>query len=385
MPNLLVVAGEASTDLYASHVIRHVRALCPDLHVAGIGSARCRGEGMEVLAEAGDLAVVGFTEVLGALGNIRGAFQRCLDWVDLVRADAALLLDYAGFNLRMAKKLKERGIPVIYYISPKLWAWRAGRVRQVRACVDRMLVIFPFEVAFYQAHGVDAEFVGNPSVDDVAEAPTRPASRDALGLGAQSPVVALLPGSRRAEVRRHLLPMLDGAIIASRLVRDVEFVIPQATTVPWEWLAEGLRYATGLGLRVKVVPSSHAVLAAADAAVIASGTATLEAALLGTPMVVVYRVGWLTGLLARILVRLAHVSLVNVLSQRGVVTELLQGRAKPGLIARELVRVLDRDVARDMREEFQHLRGLLGGTGASRRVAEVIRDVVDARGRRPSP
>ncbi|MEW5850873.1 MAG: lipid-A-disaccharide synthase [Myxococcota bacterium] len=378
MGALLVVAGEASADLHASHVVRALKRERPDLRVAGIGSDLCRAEGMEILTDSRELSLMGFTEVLGALGRVRAAFKKCLAFVDEAKPTAALLLDFADFNLRMARELKRRGVKVIYFISPKLWAWRTGRVKLIRERVDRMLVIFPFEVDFYRSHGVTVEYVGNPSLDQLWQPPTREPSRQMLQLPSDAPVIALLPGSRRSEIQRHMAPILDAAVMLKQERPGVRFLLPRATTVSPELLSSSLEAARARDIQVQVV-EGHApeVVAAADAAVVASGTATLEAALVGTPMVVIYRASWLSALIARTMLKIAHVSLVNILARREVVKELLQERATASEIAREVGRLLTAPASAAMRAELQSLRQSLGQPGAPERVAKVVLEVLD--------
>lgn len=378
MQSLLVVAGEASADLHASHVVAALKQQRPDLRIAGIGSDLCRAAGMEILTDSRDLSLMGFTEILGALWTVKRAFDGCLHWVDKEHAPVALLLDFADFNLRLARKLKQRGVKVIYFISPKVWAWRTGRVKKIRERVDRMLVIFPFEVEFYRAHGVNVEYVGNPSLDQLQRPPQREASRAALSLPADAPVVALLPGSRKAEVQRHMRPMLDAASDLVRQQPNVRFVMPRATTIRPELLQPTLDEARQRAVQIDLIEGrAPEVVAAADVAIIASGTATLEAALVGTPMVVIYRASWLSGLLGRLLIRIAYVSLVNILAGRELVRELLQQDMKPAVIAKEVARLLVPDAAAAMRRELKSLREGLGQPGAPARVARVVLETLD--------
>jgi lipid-A-disaccharide synthase len=381
MASLLVVAGEASADLHASHVVRALKARRPDLTVAGIGSALCREAGMEVFVDSRDLGVMGFTEVVAALLRVRRAFNACLRWVDDHRPEAALLLDFAGFNLRLARRLHQRGVKVLYFISPKVWASREGRVKAIRAYVDKMLVIFPFEVEYFRARGVEVEYVGNPSLDQLQVPPTREKARRALGLPVEGRVVALLPGSRRAEVARHVPPMVEAAALVAADTPGVRFVVPRAATVDVAMLEPAVAAAKARGLTLDIVEGrAPEVFASADAAIVASGTATLEAALCGTPMVVIYRTSWLSALLAWAILRVAWVSLVNILAGREVVRELLQSRAKPVEIAREVVRIMGPEAARSLRAEFDALRRGLGEPGAPERVATAVLRAVDGAG-----
>jgi len=358
-------------------VVRELKVRDPSLRIGGIGGDLCRAAGMEILVHSRDLSLMGFSEVLASLRRVLAAMDTCLAWADGVKAEAALLLDFAGFNLRLARKLKARGVRVIYFISPKLWAWQEGRVAKVRKYVDRMLVIFPFEVAWYAARGVKAEYVGNPSLDELRAPPTQDEARTALQLRRETSVVALLPGSRRSEVTRLMDPLMRAAERITLQKPGTRFVIPRASTIPLEWLTPHVEGARARGIQIDVVEGrAPEVVAASDAAVVASGTATLEAALVGTPMVVVYRLGWLNAVIMRLLVKVAWASLVNILVGRELVKELLQSNATPERIADEGLRLLGPETNRAMRVELQQFRQMLGDPGAPERVATIVLDEI---------
>ena len=378
---LLVVAVEASADLHGAAVLRELRALRPGLRAFGAGGPLLRAEGCETLVRAEDLSVMGIAEVLPAIPRIFGALRTLRRAAKERRPRAALLIDSPDFNLRLARKLRRLGIPVAYFIGPSVWAWRTYRVRQIARDVPRMLVILPFEADFYARHGVQAVYVGNPLADSFrlalpAASPSSPATptpradlRRALGLDPARPVLALLPGSRRQEVRRLWPALLGAARLLRERMPDLQLVVPVAPTVRREWL--------GTDLPVTLVAGrSPEVLAAADAAVVASGTATLEAALAQVPTVVVYRLSWLSWIVGRLLVRVRFVSLVNLLAGRLLVPELLQGHCTSGHIAESAVPLLTPGEARDAQlEGMRRIRADLapaGSQGAARRAAEEV-------------
>ncbi|HEV7787066.1 MAG TPA: lipid-A-disaccharide synthase [Thermoanaerobaculia bacterium] len=370
---LLVVAGEASGDLHGARLISELRQRVPGLTAFGLGGDEMRAAGLQAVAHSSEVAVVGITEVLKVLPRIREVFADLLHEVDRRRPALAVLIDFPDFNLRLARQLKGRGLGIVYYISPQVWAWRRGRVKTIARLVDRMLVLFPFEVDFYRDHGVDVIHVGHPLVDEV---PVLPQVWDRGGEEEKGGPfrIALLPGSRLSEVEA-LLPTLLAAVgkLAGRL--PIEARIIRAPTVPRELLDEAVELS---GLTVAIVESDRfAAVADSHLALCASGTATLEVGLLGTPMIVVYRLASWTYLLARLLVRLPNVALVNLVLGRRVVPELIQGQANPERIAGEAARLLtDTAARREMRAGLAEVRSRLGAGGASGRAAGEVAEML---------
>jgi lipid-A-disaccharide synthase len=368
---VLIVATEASADLHAARALAALRATRPGIHAFGVGGPRLREQGLEALHRAEELSVMGIAEVIPAIPRILRILGAVARAAAERRPAVALLVDAPDFNLRLAKRLKRAGIPVVYYVSPTVWAWRRGRVKTIRKFVDRMLCILPFEEPFYAGTGVSARFVGHPFAERGApEAPER--YRGALGLPASRTTVALVPGSRHGEIARILPEMLDAAERIRERRPDAQFVVPIASTVGEADLAPHLaRHAT---LDVKLVPGRmEEVVGASDAALVKSGTSTLETALMLRPMVVVYRLSWLSWLVGRLLVKLAHVSLVNLLAGRRVVPELLQGDATGARMAAEVERLLGDPAARDAQlAGLREVRASLGEPGAPARVAEEL-------------
>ncbi|MFL6263092.1 MAG: lipid-A-disaccharide synthase [Thermoanaerobaculia bacterium] len=368
MTELLVVAGEASGDLHGARLISELRRRLPDVRTFGLGGDEMREAGLETVAHSAEISVVGLTEVLKILPRAREIFAGLLREVDRRRPGLAVLIDFPEFNLRLAKELKDRGVEVLYYISPQVWAWRRGRVKMISRLVDRMLVLFPFEVDFYKGHDVDVVHVGHPLVDEVPVLPQawdRNGSADGSFGGPYR--VALLPGSRASEVEA-LLPTLLEAVKRLSAELPVEARIIKAPTVAAELIGEAVELA---GVPVEIVEEDRfAAVADSHLALCASGTATLEVGLLGTPMIMVYRLASWTYALARLMVRLPNVSLVNLVLGRRVVPELIQGGANPERIASEAVRLLtDAGERGRMRQALAEVRGRLGEGGASRRAA----------------
>ena len=349
--------------------MRHLRERSGPIDVFGLGGDRLRAQDARLIAHVSELAVVGLVEVLSHLRRLRAVFRAALAEVDREPVALAVLVDYAGFNLRLAKQLRRRGIPVVYYVSPQLWAWRRGRMRTVRACVEHMLVIFPFEERFYRDAGVRATFVGHPLVELVRPAPDPRAFLAAQGLDPGRPVLAVLPGSRRQEIAYNLPPIAE----ALRLLRARRPELQPALAIAPGLGPEGLRAALG-GLPVAMVEGqAHALMGAAAAGIVASGTATVEAALLDLPAVVVYRVSPLSYALGRPFVHVPHYAMANLIAQRRVLAELIQADFQPEAVALEVERLLDDAVHRNgVKAGLAVVRSRLGSPGASARAAEIV-------------
>jgi len=374
MTRLLVSCGEPSGDLYAAELVRHLRQVRADLDVFGLGGDRLRDQGAALRADVRELAVVGLLEVISHLRRLRRVFRDLLDEVDRRPPAAAVLVDYAEFNLRLAAALRRRGIPVVYYVSPQVWAWRRGRLRDIRRTVSRMLVIFPFEEPLYREAGVPVRFVGHPLVDLVAPAPDRAAFLRQQGLDPGRPVLAVLPGSRPKEIAHNLPPIVAALRRLQGERPRVQFLLAVAPSIEPGSLAPRFEEVP-----VRMVGgATHAVLGACDAAVVASGTATVEAALLGAPMVVVYRLSPLTYHLGRRLVRVPHYAMANLIAGRRLVPELIQSDFTPERVAAEALPLLEDAAVRGrMKEGLAEVRERLGGPGASARAADEVRQVLD--------
>ena len=379
---ILIVAGEASADLHAARVLEELRTIRPEVRAFGVGGPRLRAVGLEALAPAEDISVMGLAEVLPRIPRILGILRALRLAAAERRPRAALLVDLPDFNLRLAAKLKALGIPVVYYVSPTIWAWRPKRARKIAKVVDRMLCILPFEEEFYREHGVRARYVGNPVVEQVPPAGAPEGFRRALGLDTARPTLALLPGSRPSELRRLLPPMVDSAALLQGERPELQLVVPLAPGVDRGSVEQAF---AARGLRPALVDGRTAEVAgAADVVVGASGTATLETALMLRPMVVVYRMSALSWAVGKLLVKVAFVSLVNLLSGRRLVPELLQGALRPQAVAEEVRRLWKPGAAREAQlDGLRALRARLGTGPTASRVADEVLDVMNLRAKDP--
>ncbi|PYQ07562.1 MAG: lipid-A-disaccharide synthase [Acidobacteria bacterium] len=366
---ILLSCGETSGDLYAGELVRELRLRQPGIEVFGLGGDRLAAQGAELLAHVKDLAVVGLLEVVSHLRSLRRVFDRVLSEVDRQLPDVAVLVDYPDFNLRLARHLRRRGVRVVYYVSPQVWAWRRGRLDTIRKTVDHMLVIFPFEEALYREAGVPVTFVGHPLVDLVHPPADKRGFVTGLGLDPERPVVALLPGSRPKEIA-HNLPPLAGAVEKLAGERpELQFLLALAPSLSFRAVADAFR-----SLPVHIVANqTQGVLASGTVSVVASGTATVEAALLGAPMVVVYRLAPLTYLLGRRLVKVPHFAMANLIAGERVVPEVIQRELTPERVAAEVRALLDAPARREaMQAGLAEVRRKLGEPGASGRAAAVV-------------
>jgi len=367
---ILISAGEASGDAHGAALARALAARRPGTPLFGVAGQAMREAGVEPVARVEDIAVMGFVEVLRHLLRIWRAFRAILRAARERRPELAVLIDAPDFHLRLARRLSRRGVPVVYYIGPQLWAWRPGRVKKILRWVRRMLVIFPFEEAFYRGHGMqNVEFVGHPLLDRPAP-PDREVVRAQLGPALGSTLVALLPGSRRSEASRHLPILLEAAERIAVQRPGVSFVLPVAPTLDPEDIEQRCA-GTDIDLRIVQEPASN-VLAVCNAAAVVSGTATVEAALAGAPMVILYRTSWLSYLIARSLVKVEHIGMANLILGRRAAPELIQGEATPQQVADEVLKLLETgEAAEAQRAAWSELRERLGGEGeAASRAAQ---------------
>jgi lipid-A-disaccharide synthase len=367
----MVVAGEASGDVHGATLCAGLAALAPGWRLFGMGGRAMAAAGVDLLVDVTAAAAVGGTEAVSRIPRLWRAYRRLRDVLRGPEAPAVLvLIDFPEFNLRLARVAREAGVPVVYFIPPQVWAWRARRVALIRRLVSLVLAVLPFEPALYRRAGVPVEFVGHPLLDVVAGAPSRAEARQQLGLDDDVPVIGLLPGSRREEVERVLPAMHEAAVRLAASRPDTRFVLALAPTVEPEAVAARLRAVP----RVDVARGrTHAVMRAADLVLVTSGTATLEAALLGTPMVVCYRLSWLSETMVRLLIRVPWISLVNITLGRPVVPELYRATATGERLGREALRLLDDATAREaQREAFRELAEQLGGPGVGLRAAHHV-------------
>lgn len=370
---VFVSAGEASGDALGASLLAGLRAEVPEIEAFGLGGPRMQAEGFEAVRDSGELNVVGLFEVLAHLPRLFALRDALAEVAIARRPDVAVLIDVPDFNVRLAKKLKRAGIPVVFYVAPSVWAWRPGRVKKYRPWIDRLLVLFPFEVPIWEAAGVDVVCVGHPLVDEV------PAPAEAALV--EPKTVALLPGSRGSEIRRHLSTMLEAARRLVEAGGAERFVLPVAPTVDAAEIAASIR-AAGLEDRVEIVrdpagSKRRAAIARAALAWVASGTATLETALVGRPQVIFYRVHWLSYAIGRRLMRVAHFGLPNIIAGRELVPELLQGQLTPANLLERTRRLLEDPEARARAESTPaRVRAALPPAGAGARAARAVLDLV---------
>ena len=378
---LLMVAGERSGDVYGAGLAAALRARLGEVEIFGCGGEAMREAGVETPVDAHEISLAGIVEVVAGLPRLYRAFRRVLEEVDRRCPQLAVLIDFPDFNLRLAKRLKRRNIPVVYFVSPQVWAWRAGRLNEIRAHVAKMLCIFDFEEAIYRKAGIPVEYVGHPLVDLVRPHLTREEFFARARLDPGTLTVALLPGSRQKEVCHNLPPMLEAATRLT-LTRQIQFVLPVAPTLDLLWLEKALAECyVGRATVRAVAHAAYDALEHSDVAVVASGTATLEAALRERPMVVVYRVSPLSWLVGKLLVNVPYYSMVNLLAGKPVVTELMQNDFNAPNLAAQVEYLLDHPEAREkMVQEFRTLRPRLGPGGAADRAADAVVGVLGASG-----
>ena len=364
-PVIFISAGEESGDLHGAALARALRKRFPHARMLGLGGARMKAEGVELLAGLDQLAVMGFVEVIKHLGFFRGLMKRVFATLESERVDLVIPIDYPGFNLRLARHARGRGVPVLYYIAPQVWAWHKSRVRDLARDADEVAVVLPFEEAFLRTAGVNARFVGHPLLDRPAPGVGRDGWAHANGLDPARPILALFPGSRAQEVGRHLELFSDAAaLVAAR----------NAAVQPVIGVPRGIDRGVYAGARFPLVESTGGMLLQyATAALVKSGTTTLEAGIAGTPMAVVYRMAPLSYALARRVVKVPHIALANLIAERRVAPEFVQDAATPQALADTLLPLLDEGSPerREMVEGLRSIRGRLGGPGASARVAEL--------------
>ena len=333
--------------------------------------------GVRILFTSSEMAVVGLTEVLSRLATVTRAYLRLKSLLRTDRPALLILMDYPDFNLRLARAAKRFRVPVLYYISPQVWAWRKGRVETIRRYVDRMAVILPFEQDFYRERRLPVEYVGHPLLEEIPADLDRDTARAALGLQQAGPVIALLPGSRKEEVTNLLPLMIEGAKKIRSKYENLKCLLPRASTVP-SGLIEGLLKKSSLEIQV-TQGDVYRVLKASDMALVASGTATLEAAILEVPMIIVYRVSFFSYWIGRMVIRVPSIGLVNLVAGEDVVPELIQGDVTPERLAREAIDILEQGDKRSaMLKKLRALREKLGQGRASEKTARIALEMIEA-------
>jgi lipid-A-disaccharide synthase len=374
---VVIVAGEASADLHGSNLVRAMKELDPAITFWGIGGQRMESEGVKILTPSSEMAVVGLTEVLPRLRTIFGTYLALKRILKKERPDLLILIDYPDFNIRLSGVAKRFGVPVLYYISPQVWAWRRKRVNKLRERVDRLAVILPFEEGFYRQRGLAAEYVGHPLLDAVpGQLDKKSALRD-LGIEGAFPVIGLLPGSRKEEVANLLPPMAKAAAALSVTFPNLKCLLPRASTIHQDLILSMLENTP---VEVKIVDGDiYRVLRACDLALVTSGTATLETAMMQTPMVILYKVSPLSFWVGKKVIKVPFIGLPNLVAEEKIVPELVQEEVTPERLVREALSLLeDGERRRNMIDGLIKVREKLGGKSASRRTAQIALEMARA-------
>lgn len=372
---VMIVAGEASGDMHGAALVHEMSKINPSLNFYGIGGSQLGKMGVKLFVNNSSLAVMGITEVISKLISILKILAMMKKSLNDDRPDLVILIDFADFNLRLAKAAKKKGIKVFYYISPKVWAWRKTRINQIKKFVDRMAVIFPFEVDTYAAKGYMVNYVGHPLVEMVKSHDTKQDSRKKINIPANKTTIALLPGSRLSEVTKLLPEMVLAAEIVAQKIPDIQFVLPLADTIEEKIIFD---LTKGSSLKIKVIAGkTYDVISSADLAIVASGTATLETGLLGVPMIIIYKFSPFTALIARMLITPQPIGLVNIIAGKMIAPELLQQEANANRIASEALAILlNEEKKQEIIAQLQDIRIKLGEAGAARRAAQIACDML---------
>lgn len=368
---VFLCSGEPSGDLHGAELIHHLRELSPQTRFYGIGGRHMAAAGMEQITDSADMALMGAVEVIRHLPRLAGIFTRVMRVFDLEPPDLIILIDYPEFNFRVGLAAAKRGLPVYYYISPQVWAWRQKRVFTMRRFVRKMFVLFPFEVTFYEQAGLPCEFVGNPLVEEVRARLDPERFRSQWNLDPSARYVCLMPGSRRQEIARLLDPVLKAASLIHAEAPDVRFLLPVPGHIDRSMFGAALR---GAAVPVTLVTDDATnALAVSVAAIVKSGTSTLEACVVGTPFVTIYKFSPVSWLLAQILIKVKHAAMVNVIAGREIVKEFLQNEVQAEPLAREILRFLSEPETREqMKREFRDIVNSLSGESAPLRAAQAM-------------
>jgi len=374
MKRVLIIAGESSGDLHGSSLMNRMKAIMPDIEFRGIGGKLMIGEGLEAVRHVRDMNFMGLVEVIRHLPFIRRTMKELLSLLDSWYPNLVILIDYPGFNLKFASHIKRRNIPVMYYISPQLWAWHKSRVRLVKKYVDRMVVLFSFERDFYRKYGMDADFIGHPLLDVVHPSNGREEFRASLGTDKSTPLIGLLPGSRIQEINRILPLMVKSIKVLEENRGAVTAALGCASEIDESYYK---RFIHGSDIQV-LRNKAYDIMAYADVLVVTSGTATLEAGILGTPMVIVYRTSLITYLIVKALVKIPDIGLINIVGGSRIVPELWQNNVTPEKIAEQVEHFLQDDrLRKTVRNALISAKEKLGESGASGRAARIAIEMMN--------
>lgn len=373
MPKIMFSVGEASGDLHGANVAAAIKEICPEALLFGMGGAKMRSAGVDVVYDIKDLGVIGVVEVIKNLRRLFKLRDMLADLMDTEKPDALVVIDYPGFNTRLAKIAQKKGIPIVSYISPSAWAWGKGRAKEVAGTVSKVAAIFPFEAQVYQEAGADVTFVGHPLLDIVKPTMTKEASRAYFG-AADAPLVLIMPGSREQEIENHLLPMLAACQKIQAQLPECQFYLPVASTISREIIAEKIqKYPVSVKFAADKV---YDLMHIADAAIVASGTAALEISLLGVPHVIIYKVAALTYYIGKMVVKIPYIGLPNIIAGRSIIPEFLQYDINAEVMAQNILAFLtDPQKREQVLADLAEVKEKLGSDGAVERTAQVILDV----------
>lgn len=375
--HVLIIAGEASGDLHGANLVMAMKDLDKDIYFQGMGGDRMIKAGVDVLVHSSQMAVVGFTEVFSKADIIIKSYFRLRSILKKERPDLLILIDYPEFNIILAGAAKKIGVPVLYYVSPQLWAWRSGRAKKIAQRVDRMAVILPFEKDFYAQIGTDmpVEYVGHPLMDQVPHNLNKDSIANEFGISRDDTVIGLLPGSRNEEIEKLLPDMLGAVEIISSHIDNLKCILPVAPTISPELISQITENSP-----VKIITTDKGVyhaLKMCDLAFVASGTATLETAIMGVPMIILYRVSPLSFRIGKRVIKVPYVGLVNLIAGEEVAPELLQDDVKPQIMAERAMKILNNnEIKNKIKEKLARVKNLMGSPGASARTARIAFDIM---------
>ena len=377
--DLFIIAGENSGDLHGSNLVRELLKLDPQLKITGIGGGQMRQAGVNLLANIVDrLAIIGLTGVVKNAERIIRIYFKVIRYMDEVKPAAVILIDYPGFNFKVMRAAKKRGIPVVYYIMPQVWAWHQSRINTLREMTTRMLVVFPFEKKLCESSGMkQVRYVGHPLLDVMNLTMTKKEIFERFGFDPNKKLIGLLPGSRKPEIDRLLPSMVTAAETIKEALPDVQFALPRASTIKPELIRY---YLSTSDVEIKVVGAfRYNVRSAMDFALVKSGTSTLETAILNCPMVIIYKVSFLAWLIGKSVVKLPYIGLVNIIAGEMIVPELLQNEATPLNIAEKTIELLrDQKQLENIKYSLNRVKEKLGGPGASLRAAKQVMEVINS-------
>ena len=373
----MIIAGEASGDLHAGKLISATKQRNTNVHFYGIGGENMREAGAEIMVDSKEMAVVGLIEIWEHRKVIFGALNQMRDSITQLPPDLLILVDYPEFNLRLAKHAKKHGVKVLFYISPQIWAWRQYRVKKIKRLVDMMAVVFPFETEFYLKHDVPVKFVGHPLVNEVHPSKDKTSLLEEFGLDANKPIIGLLPGSRRSEIKRLIGIIFESAHLTKSQIASTQFILPLADTLDKAELSAILEQYSDLNIKV-IKNRAYDVISCCDIVLTVSGTVTLEIALLKTPMIIINKVAWLTYAIVSRMLKIKHIGLCNIIANKRIAPELIQHDATPDKISHLLIKLINNpDMREKMIKDLSEIEAMLGSEGGIDNMAELTLNMLE--------